>query len=378
MVPAVARADEPKPAPAPAVGEASAEEIKRLIKDLGDDSFEVRERATRRLVEIGKPALPAVKEAQTSKDAEVRSRADKIVDRLDPKPKTPAKNSDPVAPQIAPGGIRIIGPGNVQIKVQAVGGVGGAVVKEIQVQEDGKKVHITENAEGIKVVVTEKDPNGKEATREFKAKTAEDLKKNHPEAYELYIKHSGGVQLNIAPGVLRPVPAQPLRPGLRNNPQLEEQKKRMEQLLKQLGPQGEKAAAQLKELEELQKKLFDNNGNVNDLEKLLDELFKAAGGGVAVPGVPAEDGRPRLGVEVQPVDDTLRNQLGIDHGVVVRRVLPGSRAEKLGLREHDILQKAGGRKIEGIEDLRRAVEENKKLALEGVRGGKPQKWEEKE
>ena len=35
------------------------DELRRLIGQLGDDSFEVRERAAERLVRIGAPALPA-------------------------------------------------------------------------------------------------------------------------------------------------------------------------------------------------------------------------------------------------------------------------------------------------------------------------------
>jgi hypothetical protein len=50
------------------------DELRRLIAQLGDDSFEVRERASQRLVQIGAPALPAL--AAAAGDAEVRRRAD--------------------------------------------------------------------------------------------------------------------------------------------------------------------------------------------------------------------------------------------------------------------------------------------------------------
>src|SRR5438552_3974190 len=54
-------------------------EIDRLVKQLGDDDFKKREAATKRLTEIGEPALDAVTKATTSDDAEVRHRAEDIL-----------------------------------------------------------------------------------------------------------------------------------------------------------------------------------------------------------------------------------------------------------------------------------------------------------
>jgi hypothetical protein len=52
-----------------------------LIKDLDDDEFDVRERATEELIKLAKPALPAVREALKSSSAEVRGCAERILDR---------------------------------------------------------------------------------------------------------------------------------------------------------------------------------------------------------------------------------------------------------------------------------------------------------
>src|SRR5262245_49337450 len=49
--------------------------IARLVKQLGSDSFEKREEATRRLKEIGEPALDALRKAAASDDLEVHRRA---------------------------------------------------------------------------------------------------------------------------------------------------------------------------------------------------------------------------------------------------------------------------------------------------------------
>jgi hypothetical protein len=58
------------------------EAVKKLVRDLGDDAFAVRESATTKLALLGEPALPYVEKALTSGDAEVRRRADRIKRRI--------------------------------------------------------------------------------------------------------------------------------------------------------------------------------------------------------------------------------------------------------------------------------------------------------
>ncbi len=53
----------------------SAEELRRLIEDLGHPQFKVREEASRRLKQLGPAAEAALKEAAGSATAEVRARA---------------------------------------------------------------------------------------------------------------------------------------------------------------------------------------------------------------------------------------------------------------------------------------------------------------
>jgi WD40 repeat protein len=53
-------------------------EIDRLIMQLGNDDFQQREAATKRLAEIGEPALAALERAKTSDDPEVRIRVLKV------------------------------------------------------------------------------------------------------------------------------------------------------------------------------------------------------------------------------------------------------------------------------------------------------------
>ena len=60
------------------------EVLNRLVRDLGSDSLETRDRAARELVALGKPALEAMKKlAENAPEKEVRSRAAQIAKEID-------------------------------------------------------------------------------------------------------------------------------------------------------------------------------------------------------------------------------------------------------------------------------------------------------
>ena len=73
-VPAFAQAEESQHA-----------QISQLIPKLGSDSFREREQAQRELLKIGRPAIPALKQADTTADAEVRWRVRQLLNQLIPK-----------------------------------------------------------------------------------------------------------------------------------------------------------------------------------------------------------------------------------------------------------------------------------------------------
>lgn len=82
-VPALRGADpEPKPTKPP-VDEKLKEKVKDLVAQLGHDDFAVREEATKKLTEIGRSAVPAVRVAARGSDAEVRMRARRILDKIE-------------------------------------------------------------------------------------------------------------------------------------------------------------------------------------------------------------------------------------------------------------------------------------------------------
>jgi hypothetical protein len=59
-----------------------ADGIGRLIKQLGDDSFDRREAASKELVAIGEPARPALRKASSCGDLEVRRRAERALEEI--------------------------------------------------------------------------------------------------------------------------------------------------------------------------------------------------------------------------------------------------------------------------------------------------------
>jgi len=83
-----------------------------------------------------------------------------------------------------------------------------------------------------------------------------------------------------------------------------------------------------------------------------------------------------IGVECHPAGPVVRAQLGLaeDEGLVVDNVVPDSPASAAGIRQHDVLVKAGDKSLSGIADLIAAVDaaKEKKLAIELIRGGKTQ------
>ncbi len=88
----------PKPAAGP---EASKAEIDTLIRDLGSADFETRERASRRLLEIGDPAKRALQKAMDdAPQMEARWRAEQILRRL---AREGEQSMDSDAPPAAPG-----------------------------------------------------------------------------------------------------------------------------------------------------------------------------------------------------------------------------------------------------------------------------------
>lgn len=96
-------------------------------------------------------------------------------------------------------------------------------------------------------------------------------------------------------------------------------------------------------------------------------------------GAEFKPGEYWLGLECHPADAALRAHLKLPEGqgLVVHSVAPDSPAAKAGLKQYDVLVKAGGKPLGHVMDLVREVEAAKetKLALEIVREAKTQEIE---
>jgi hypothetical protein len=69
------------------------EVIRRLITELDDDVFAVRESAAKRLAEIGQPALPALRKAAQSATPETRERARAVLSEIEKRMTAEQKNA---------------------------------------------------------------------------------------------------------------------------------------------------------------------------------------------------------------------------------------------------------------------------------------------
>ena len=283
--------------------EAVAEDLQRWARDLDSDDFNVRQNATRKLSQAGKAAIPYAVKAAESDSLESISRAmevlkdlfgsadqstqeaakaalvklsessNKSVARRAKAALTPVAEApgQPVFGGLVPGG-------NIQIQVLPAAGAQRIRVannngnKEVEVEENGKKIQITETAkDGIKVTVTEK-VDGKEKSESYAAKDADELKKKHPEAHKLYEKYAGNnngaavvignIQIN---GQALPMQALPIqgRPVFRMKN------------FKEVQDEISKAQAEItKAAEELQK-LAAAGASGEDLKKVAERITKA-------------------------------------------------------------------------------------------------------
>ena len=197
--------------------------------------------------------------------------------------------------------------------------------KVVDVHQPGRTIHIEENGTGVVMKVTGQI-DGKEVTREFKARTPEQLKKDNPDAYALFMQfNGGGINLGSFNGAAAGVP--PLPPGAA----LDDARKLFEKnLLEQLKganipeAQLEEIKKHLKDLQngasgvvppgvaaddirkQIEKDLLDQLKGANIPEAQLDEIKKqlkdlqnGAAGVAPQPGAAAKDARKQIEKELQ-------------------------------------------------------------------------------
>ena len=362
--------------PARAAPGAQGDDIPSLVRQLGDADFRVREQATRRLRDIGKPAMPALREALGSDDPEVCSRADSLLRQIE-------------KPRIPQGWFRNFN-GWRRRETMRNG------TRVVEVNEGDRRAVVVEGPGGIELTVTGTD-EGQSVHVALRAGDAEDLRRQDAEAHALYERVAGarsninirGRRLIVPPQMPVPMPMprpmplpQPVpgrRPAARLLPlvpeggllrppaddlaglefrvrrQMEgagvpaaEQQAVMEALrmLREIQAQGRLMAP-----EDLEAQVRKYNDLSDAVRKKLEEL-KLPGPGDALPP-PA---RARLGVSVAPVGAGEPNGVA---GALVTMVIPGSRGEKLGLRVGDEIRRINDNRIDDAASLRRVLTETK-------------------
>jgi hypothetical protein len=298
--------------PAADVKAASADDIAKLVEELDAKRFAARQAAGEKLAAIGKPAIDALAKAAVGESMERTVRAidllRKFLDSSDEPTKqaakaaleTIAKSDRPAAARraddalkakqdeertfpnaggVLQGNIVIGGAGVTRMSSKMVNGV-----KEVEVQENDRKIKIEDDPQkGIKVEVTTKK-EGKDVTEKYEAKDAKELEKKHPEGYKVYKQYGqnqamgaiqvqmnvvaggGGLQLLPGPNAL-PVADQARQQVTLTTLRLKSLNRQLETLAK--GDQLQKAPQQSKD--ELKQEIETAKQQLAELEKRLAE-----------------------------------------------------------------------------------------------------------
>jgi hypothetical protein len=352
-----------------------ADDVAGLIAQLGDPEFRVRRDASARLRDLGRSALPELRQAAQDKNPEIRARASQLVRVLEYHP-------IPGRPQMH-GFAR-----QRRVSYRMVNGR-----RSIDVDDYGRRIQITEGDDGIVMTVTG-ETDGKPDTQIYRARTPEELQTDNAEAYVVYQRYAqaggveadGGFQGNVIirrNGQLILVPRFQPAPviiaqagddlaGLRdklddamktsNLPPV--QRARVHNALDQIQQSRnfDPAAAPL-DGEDDQIGRYDKA--CDDLRKLVKDLNLPDPGEALPPPKSA-----RLGVNVAPEP--------LSNAIVVSHVLPHSRAERIGLQDDDVIRKINGKPVADVKDLRRLVTEIPKgMVVEVTRDGRDLKLREK-
>ena len=305
--------------------ESFSEEVRRLIKELGAEEFATRESAMKRLIEIGKPAVEALKEALKSDDPEVVWRARKALEEIGEKS---GKTYEPEELPPAPWGKELLPPDEW--------------FEELRKRTEKMRKSMLEEL--------------KESFPDL-AKETEKIEKRFREAFP--------PDFNL--------------PAFEGFDELfrrmEEANRRLQKMLEELNkPQKwrRKGAKDGRMRVVIERKSIKKHGerprtkvniyvwkNGRLVKKEEKELFE--GGEV-------------VGLSLAPVPDVLRYHLRLDEskGVLVEEIDEDSPFYKGGLRKNDIIVQVDGKPVNDRESFMNAISGNEKVKLTVLKGGKRQ------
>ncbi len=351
--------------------------INRLVRDLGSENPQIRDEATRELRHTGAPALPALREAAKSSDAEVSYRAQRLIEQIEQGGREPEVaeeegNERATRPQRRRAPTRM--GSNFALSFNGNG-----------------SFSLRRDADGhIELRVKEKDKDGAEVETLYEADSVEQFVEKYPDVAKKY-----GIQRNRTGFITIPDLGNP-RLGKEQEEILkgfqEDLMKEMQEVLKQ----------SRRSLEEMFKGFSNRGGSrrgfpfPDDFDKLFEEdvdpfrldeemerkLDEELGrerpdeggdrldrGGSRPEPNPDETfapwqertGRTRMndGLKVEYLSPALRAQLGIDgtEGVLVSEVEAGGPGERAGLRKYDVILRVNDQPVRASLEFRRILKD---------------------
>ncbi|WP_425618329.1 hypothetical protein NA78x_002033 [Anatilimnocola sp. NA78] len=237
----LAAAQETTPPTAEQPNTQKAADIGELIKQLDADEFPARQEASQRLAAAGEKAVPELEKATSGESREAAMRAFDILKSHFEKGSPAARDAskaalerlakadlgstsrraseiltppNPATPNNAPVPGIVGGPIGLRMAVvrAIAGGAGGGVetrvkvengVKTTEVKDKERQVKIVDDPDkGITMEVTE-TKDGKEETKKYAAKNADELKTKEPDAHKLFEQYTakgGAIRFAVAPG----------------------------------------------------------------------------------------------------------------------------------------------------------------------------------
>ncbi|MEM8883914.1 MAG: PDZ domain-containing protein [Planctomycetota bacterium] len=283
---------------------AGGKTVEELIADLGHETYEVREAATKELIAKGAAAVPALEKAITSEDVEVRMRAGRALRSI----RDAAKPKKPVP----------------QPKRDARGNPGWrGSVDSVSIQQMNGETIVTLRSRG---------EDGKPTTKTYKGKSLDEIKEKHPEVK----KALGGMKFQFDMG------------GVGSDRWKEFEKRWFEE-------------------DDFWKRSNDDlNKEIERLREWAQRLAEQQRRHRA-PNMESRRGRAdamQLGVRARRPEAVLDVQLQLrGRGLVIEEVARGSRAEKAGLQRYDILVELNGMAIRGLQDVGPALRAAKDATL---------------
>jgi hypothetical protein len=315
---------------------ANKEEITRLINNLSSDDITVRDKATDELKKVGSPALPFLDEAAKSNDPEVAWRAKiviKAIERAERKKQEKQDESpDSLPKKIGPTLRQFSNRFNITINNASPG---------------TKSFALSQDSSGkVTVTITEYDKDGKQTSKTYTADSLEEFKKKYPEIAKEY-----GIGENPPSSIEIP------------NFEFD-----FEDIWKDFGNAWGRRWDDLKKQIERLKELFRRHNKDIPEEELTPQK-------PTIPPPTQPELSANLGICIENLSDSLKQQFNIENGVSVTSVEPNGLGEKTGLKQGDIIISVNDSQVKTIWECRRLIKtalENDKVKLTILRNDKQQ------